>query len=108
MVENHNDVLATVQKFFGALQSGDIAACEALFTDDGVVWHNYDQLDQPKSEALAALGGLAQLQPQFEVVGRDIVDDVCVQRHVVHVVLGDGQVASIPAIQRISCADGRI
>ena len=102
------DVSATVERFFDALQTGDIASCEALFADDGVIWHNYDQQEQPKTQALAALAGLSQLQARFEIVGRDVIADGCVQRHVVWVSLPDGLTTGIPAIQRISCADGRI
>jgi len=109
MASNHNDVQATVEKFFSALAVGDRATCEELFTDDAVIWHNYDQLDQPKSEALQALSGLAQLRPQFDLVGRDFTDDgSCVQRHVVRLTLPDGEAAAIPAIQRIYFLEGRI
>jgi ketosteroid isomerase-like protein len=108
MAENHSDVLATVDKFFTALATGDQATCEALFTDDAVIWHNYDKVEQPKTEALAALAGLAHLQARFDIVGRDFADNTCVQRHVVRLSLPNGEVAAIPAIQRISLADGRI
>ncbi len=108
MADKHNDVAATVDKFFTALATGDQATCEALFTDDAVVWHNYTQQEQPKSEALAALAGLAQMRAEFEIIGRDLSEDTCVQRHVVRVTLPNGEVAAIPAIQRISFADGRI
>jgi ketosteroid isomerase-like protein len=108
MADKHNDVAATVDKFFTALATGDQATCEALFTDDGVVWHNYTQQELPKSQALAALAGLAQMQAEFHIVGRDFTDDTCIQRHVVRVTLPSGDVAAIPAIQRISLSGGRI
>ncbi|HEV7854823.1 MAG TPA: nuclear transport factor 2 family protein [Mycobacterium sp.] len=108
MAENHHDVLATVDKFVNALATEDAGTLDALFTDDAVVWHNYDQVGQPAREALAALAGLAALQPRFEVVGRDVVDTVCIQRHVVHITLPGAEAASIPVIQRISVADRRI
>ncbi|MDT7701268.1 MAG: hypothetical protein QOJ30_3593 [Pseudonocardiales bacterium] len=107
MSETGTDVLTIVERFFTALQNGDIATCEELFTDDGVIWHNYDRIEQPKAEALAALGGLAGLRPTFEIVGRDVLPDGCVQRHVVQVSLPNGD-AAIPAMQRISCVNGRI
>jgi ketosteroid isomerase-like protein len=103
-----NPVLGTVEKFFAALQQGDMGTCEALFTDDGVVWHNYDREEQPKAHALAALGGLAQLRPTFLIESRDVSGDVCIQAHVVQVSLPDGGVAEIPAIQRITTSGGRI
>lgn len=108
MADEHNDVAATVDKFFTALATGDQTTCEALFTDDAVVWHNYTQQEQPKSDALAALAGLAQMRAEFEIVGRDFTDDICIQRHVVRVTLPNGDVAAIPAIQRISLSGGRI
>jgi ketosteroid isomerase-like protein len=108
MADNHHDVLSIVDKFVEALSTGDAASLDALFTDDAVIWHNYDQVGQPAVEALAALASLAALQPRYEIAGRDVVDGACIQRHVVHVTLPGGQSASIPAIQRISLADGRI
>lgn len=108
MTDNHHDVLSTVDKFVEALSTGDAAGLDALFTDDAVIWHNYDQVGQPAREALAALAGLGALQPRYEIAGRDVVDGACIQRHVVHVTLPGGQSASIPAIQRIAMTDGRI
>jgi ketosteroid isomerase-like protein len=108
MADNHNDVLATVQKFVDALTTGDGATLDSLFTDDAVIWHNYDRAAQPARDALAAVAGLAALQPRYEIVGRDALDNTCVQRHVVHVTLPDGNQAEIHAIQRISVVDGRI
>jgi ketosteroid isomerase-like protein len=108
MANDHQDVLSTVDKFVEALSTGDAASLDALFTDDAVIWHNYDQVSQPVAAALAALAGLAALQPRYEIAGRDVVDGACIQRHVVHVTLPGGESAAIPAIQRISLADGRI
>jgi ketosteroid isomerase-like protein len=108
MTTDYSDPSEMADKFFAALQAGDMASCEALFTDDAVVWSNWDQAEKPPSVALAAVAGLAQLQVHYEIIGRDVLDDICVQRHVAHVPLPGGQVASIPAINRMVCRDGRI
>jgi ketosteroid isomerase-like protein len=108
MDDNHHDVVATVDKFVEALSTGDGASLDSLFTDDAEIWHNYDQIDQPAAEALAALAGLAQLKPRYEIVGRDVVDGVCIQRHLVHITLPGGESAAIPVIQRIALTDNRI
>jgi ketosteroid isomerase-like protein len=108
MTTDHNDPPEIADKFFAALQAGDMASCEALFTDDGVVWSNWDQAEKPPRVAMAAVAGLAQLRVRYEITGRDVLDDICVQRHVAHVPLPSGQVASIPAINRMLCRDGRI
>jgi hypothetical protein len=108
MAVDHNDVQATVDKFFSALAAGDLATCEELFTDDAVVWHNFDQLEQSKSDALAALSGFAHVQPEFDIIGRDFVGSTCIQRHVVRLSLPNGSMVTMPAIQRICCLQGRI
>ena len=103
-----NDVQATVDRFYGALMSGDAQGCLQAFTEDAVIWHNYDQTEQPAAEAIAQLAGLAALNPTFEMVGRDVVGDAMIQRHVTHLALPNGATASIPAIQRITVTGGRI
>lgn len=108
MDDTHHDVVATVDKFVEALSTGDAASLDALFTGDAEIWHNYDQISQPASEALAALAGLAQLKPRYEIVGRDLVEGVCIQRHLVHIALPSGESAAIPAIQRITVTDSQI
>ena len=108
MAVDQNDVQATVDKFFSALAAGDLATCEALFTDDAVVWHNFDELEQPKKDALAALSGFAHVQAEFDIIGRDLVGSTCIQRHVVRLSLPDGSTLTMPAIQRICCQQGRI
>lgn len=108
MTDHHHDVLVTVDKFVEALSTGDAACLDSLFTDDAVIWHNYDKSSQPARQALAALAPLAALQPRYEIAGRDVVDGACIQRHVVHLTLPGGEPASIPAIQRIAMVDGRI
>jgi ketosteroid isomerase-like protein len=108
MSDLDGEVFRTVQRFFSALQDGDMATCGELFTDDAVIWHNYDRAEQPKDEALAALGGLAHLRPKFDIVARELLPGGCVQQHVVQVSLPSGGTAAIPAVQRIYCDDGRI
>jgi ketosteroid isomerase-like protein len=108
MTDTQTSAADIVDRFFGALFTGDQATCQALFHDDGVVWHNYDQVEQPKNDALAALAGVAALNPQFELVGRDVIADGLVQRHVIHIALPQGGKVSIFAVQRIAISDGRI
>jgi ketosteroid isomerase-like protein len=106
--DDHHKILSTVDEFVDALSVGDTAGLRALFTDDAVIWHNYDQVGQPAMEAISALAPLAALQPRYEITGRDVVDGACIQRHVVHLTLPGGESAAIPAIQRIAVTDGRI
>jgi ketosteroid isomerase-like protein len=103
-----DDVVTTVEGFYLALQRGDIDACIAMFTGDGIIWHNYDCAEQPNDEALGALRGLAQLKPRYIIWRRDVLTDGCVQQHVVELSLPGGGIAAVPAMQRIYCADRKI
>ncbi|MCV7177076.1 nuclear transport factor 2 family protein [Mycolicibacterium sphagni] len=93
--------LATVEAFFEGLQNGEFASCAALFTEDAVVWNNFDQRAESSAEAMAALAALTPVRLRFTIASRDVIDEVCVQRHAVSLLAPDGRTASFPAIQRI-------
>jgi ketosteroid isomerase-like protein len=99
------DVLNVVDRFCAALGEGDIQQAADLFTDDAVVWHNYDQVEQPPVEALAPAAALAPLRPVFDIVRRYVVDDGCIQQHVIRLTTPTGTKIAIPVVQRI-CVDG--
>lgn len=101
-------LLAALDGFFGALEHGDIGRCKTYFTDDAVIWHNYDQLEHPKDLALDALAHIAYLNPRFEVGGRDLLGNTCFQRHTVVLQLPQGRVVRFPAMQRIEFVGNRI
>ena len=46
-------------RFFAAIERGDVDAVADLYPDDVTVWHNYDGLDQTKAESLRTLGWIA-------------------------------------------------
>ena len=102
-----NPTASTVAAFHAALERGDFEHCSTLFTDDAVIWHNYDQREQSSADALSELARVPALL-HFEVVGRDLVGDTCVQRHIVHLCGPGGVTAQFPAIQRIELRDGLI
>jgi ketosteroid isomerase-like protein len=103
-----NDAPAVVEDFFSALERGDMTACAMLFTDDAIVWHNYDQVEQPKAEALSALAALAPARMHFEDIVRDMDGEICIQSHTVRLSSPDGRSTTFPAIQRIRLQGGRI
>ncbi len=108
MTDGEHQILDVVGNFFDALENGDLGACHDIMADDAVIWHNYDQIEQAKSEALASLGFLTSLKPHFRIVRRDLLPDGCVQQHVAEIRFPDGSEIDVPAIERIYCAAGRI
>ncbi len=108
MDDKQDDIADVVGKFFEALGDGDLGTCGDLMSEDAVVWHNYDKAEQPKADALAALGFLTMLKPEFRITRRDFLRDGCVQQHVAVVGFPDGTTIEVPAIQRIYVSDGHI
>lgn len=47
-------------RLFAAIEAGDVAAVEALYSPDIVVWHNYDGVSQTKDENLRTLRWLTR------------------------------------------------
>ncbi|MGB8405610.1 MAG: nuclear transport factor 2 family protein [Mycobacterium sp.] len=93
--------------FYKALEQGDFDYCSTLFAEDAAIWHNYDQHEQSSETVLSELA-LVPARLRFEVVGRDVLADACIQRHIVHLCGVGGATAQFPAIQRIQLRDGLI
>ncbi|MBI5088419.1 MAG: nuclear transport factor 2 family protein [Actinobacteria bacterium] len=95
--------------FFRAVEDGDLTAVDALYHPDAVVWHNHDQVAQPRSQNLATLGWLVRHveNRRYEVVERIELADGFVQQHVLH---GDapGGRLELPAMMRVRVDGGLI
>ena len=80
-------------RFFAAIERGDVDAVADLYSDDVTVWHNYDGLDQTKAESLRTRGWIASHFGQLRYVDE-------LTHH--------GRVTRIPASLRAYCRSGRI
>jgi ketosteroid isomerase-like protein len=103
---SHGEV---ADRFFAAIERGDVHAVAALYTEDVTVWHNYDQLNQTKAESLRTLGWIAsRFGPlRYVDVRRTEVADGFWQQHVTELT-SRGEVFRIPAALRVYCHAGRI
>ena len=54
------DIDAISARYFGGLTSGDVEACLACYTPDGVLWHNFDEADRGLEALRASLTDLFQ------------------------------------------------
>jgi ketosteroid isomerase-like protein len=102
------DALAT--RFFDAIEAGDLAAFESCYSDDAVIWHNYDRRRHKKALNVAVLGWLvAQVSDlHYEDVRRTILPDGFVQQHVLRGTAPNDAPLDVPAMMRVWCADGCI
>lgn len=105
----HDEIETLATKFFAAIQAGDIETVAATYSDDAVIWHNYDQIEQHKADNLRTLQYvIATVQGRsYDDVRRTVLDDGFVQQHVLRGTAPGGPL-EVPAMLRVWVADGRI
>jgi uncharacterized protein len=106
----HADEIANLaDRFFAAIEQGDIAQLRTLYANDATIWHNYDQLDQPAADNLVVLTGLHERVRalRYTDIRRTLLADGFVQQHLL---VGDapGGRLEMPAMLRVFTADGRV
>jgi uncharacterized protein len=106
---HHSEIVALADRFFSAIEAGDIDALTQLYADDATVWHNFDQLDQNVGDNLRVLawlhGSVAGLR--YTDIDRVILDDGFVQQHVLTGTAAGGRL-EVPAMMRVTVSDGTI
>ncbi len=105
-----HDIETLADRLFGAIESGDTDSVAACYADDAVVWHNTDQVAQPKADNLQVLGWLVHhtSSREYRDIRRSAIDGGFVQQHVLRVAFADGRTADLPACLVVSVADGLI
>jgi len=104
------DNAALAHAAYDAAQGGDMAGFLACFTPDAVVWHNFDQAEQPIQAAVAQLGAMAQHFASMSYDDRRYVNlpGGAVLQHISRAVLKDGRVVAVPTMLRMYVSGGRI
>jgi ketosteroid isomerase-like protein len=101
---------ALADRFFAAIEAGDVTSVGSMYADDAVIWHNTDQVEQPVQHNLAVLGWLVKrtTSRSYREIRRTVTDDGFVQQHVLHVEFGPARSADLPACLVVKVLDGRI
>jgi ketosteroid isomerase-like protein len=97
-------------RFFAAIEAGDVEEVASFYADDALIWHNTDQVEQPKADNLAVLGWLVKntASREYRHVRRSTIDGGFVQQHVLHLEFADGRKADLPACLVVQVSDDRI
>lgn len=106
-----SDAADVVERFFAALQAGDIGAVRDLYAPDCAVWHNNDPLvTQNRDENLLVLGWVTRniRDLRYEDVRRFDIPGGVFQQHVLRGRAPGGDVLEVHAAMRIEVRDGRI
>jgi ketosteroid isomerase-like protein len=85
-------------RFFAAIERTDTAALEAIYTRDAVIWHNYDNVEQPRDDNIAMLSKFPAMFKSFRYanIRREYFDGGFVQQHVCQGVKSSGEPFEVP------------
>jgi ketosteroid isomerase-like protein len=102
--------LALADRFFAAIEQGDVAEVERIYAPDAVIWHNYDRADSTVAENLKVLGGLVRATTDRAYTSRRVLPTPSgfVQQHVLIAHRQDGRRLELPACILCEVKDGRI
>jgi ketosteroid isomerase-like protein len=105
-----HDIDQLADRIFRAIETGDEATVAALWSDDVVVWHNFDQKEQTKAENLATLHWLTTrcTDLAYTDVRRDLLADGFAQQHVLRGLSPAGRPFAVPAMLRVTVRDGLV
>lgn len=103
----HNDL---ADRFFGAIEAGDVEAVLECYAANALIWHNTNGIDQlPAENAQSLLAFFARLrQRRYVGVRRILHGGGFVQHHVLTGTLASGAEFAWPACLVVSVENGLI
>lgn len=103
------DMLAIADRMFAALVKGDVDTLDQLYTEDLVVWHNWDNTEQSRADNLRILSGIPTRYDEFsyEDPRCSALEDGFVRQHVIRARIGDSTVM-VPTIFRVYVDGGKV
>lgn len=103
-------IRALAQRFFDAIEAGDIDAVIACYAPDAAIWHNTDERVQGPAENRAILAGLIKYMPErtYEDRRLETFPGGFVQQHVLVCARRDGRKVRLPACLVCAVKDERI
>lgn len=104
------DAIATVERFFAALEAGDTDLLATIYTPDARIWHNDASGEQGVEDNLKVLRGLHAVVSglHYDIARRMPMDGGVVQQHVLRGTLPDGSQVAMPAAMFLYVEDGRV
>lgn len=101
---------ALADRFFGAIEAGDIDGVSACYAKDAVIWHNDDKLETTPAQNLDVLKQFIANVPKRVYANRRFfpVEGGFIQQHDTELHLADGRVLSLPVCIVFKVVDGKI
>jgi ketosteroid isomerase-like protein len=94
---NAESIDRLANRFFAAVEAADAKTLDEIYTADAVIWHNFDNYEQPRGDNLALLAQFPTMFKSFKYteVQRRFFDHGFVQQHVVRGVNAIGKAFEI-------------
>ncbi len=98
------------QRFFDAIERGDIETVAEIYAPDAVIWHNYDDLESTRAANLEVLEGFIGRTRSRRYEQRRVTefDGGFVQQHALRLVGTGGEERVLHAAIICAVTDGRI
>lgn len=103
------DPLVIAERFFTAVENGDLEAVKAIYAPDARIWHSHDLKEQSVEENLRVLGWMARnlKNRRYRVRRRVAIPGGFLQQHTLEMDTPGGPF-SMPACIVVEVKDGRI
>ncbi|MBI1210253.1 MAG: DUF4440 domain-containing protein [Alphaproteobacteria bacterium] len=104
-----SDALEVAERFFRAIEAGDVECIKAIYAPDAVIWHNNDQKEQTVEENVRVLTWVTRnlSNRHYRVKRRVAIPGGFLQQHVLEADTANGPF-SMPACIVVEVKDGRI
>jgi uncharacterized protein len=104
-----DDALAIAERFFSAVERGDLEAVKAIYAPDAVIWHSHDLKEQGVDENLRVLNWMARnlTSRRYRVHRRVAISGGFLQQHTLEAMTAGGPF-SMPACIVVEVKNGRI
>lgn len=104
-----DDALDLAERFFSAIERGDVEAVKAIYAPDARIWHSHDLKEQTVEENLRVLSWMARALPsrRYRIHRRIAIPGGFLQQHMLEVTTAAGPFA-MPACIVVEVTDGRI
>ena len=104
------DALAVAERFFNAIERGDIEAVRSIYAPDARIWHNFDRKEQTVEENLRILGWMSRnlRAKRYKVERRVPIPGGFLQQHVLQAETAGGPFDMPACIVVLVNAEGRI
>jgi ketosteroid isomerase-like protein len=104
-----SDALEVAERFFRAIETGDVEAIKAIYAPNAIIWHNNDMIEQTVDENLRVLTWVTRnlRNRHYRVKRRVAIPGGFLQQHVLEAETSNGPF-SMPACIVVEVREGRI